>query len=68
MDGETSSSFSTEESSFPSTNHEIIGIGFPIAEHFSETDDPGCKLWEINVCISSGSDAANKKEKIYVRI
>ena len=33
----------------PSSIHLMLGVGFPLAEHLSETSGPGCRVWSMKV-------------------
>ena len=33
----------------PSRSHLMLGVGFPLAEHFRETKGPGWRVWSMNV-------------------
>jgi hypothetical protein len=38
----------------PSSVHVICGVGLPVAEHFSDTAGPGCKVCSMKLYVSIG--------------
>ena len=38
----------------PSLRHSILGVGLPLAMHFSDTDGPGCIVCSENLKSSTG--------------
>ena len=48
----------------PSRRHSILGVGLPLAMHFSDTDGPGCIVCSENLKSSTGraSKKTGKKE------
>lgn len=51
----------------PSRLHDTSGVGFPVAEHFSETAGPGCKVCSIKLYSSTGGASVETKLLVKVR-
>lgn len=50
----------------PSSVHVTSGVGFPVAEHFSETAGPGCKVCSMKLYSSTGgASVEDKKFRIF---
>ena len=53
---------SFEGNSKPSKVQVILGVGLPEAEHFRETNGPGCNVWSMNEYDNVGKVSVKKKQ------
>lgn len=48
----------------PSRLHEMVGVGWPAAEHLSDTDGPGCSVCSMKLYCRTGGASAEGEEQM----